>query len=502
MSSMKQRKFLALILLAFLQSVWTYGQVKFSSFIPSNNIAHLRFQGDTLWIGTSRGLGRSVDGAKSWENFRRVPEFGSDGIFAIAVAGKTIWVSTGREKRVDNIDIQTGTGLTYTTDAGLTWRHLPQPIDPRSDSIIQYGINRMRILPVTVPEQNVTFDISLMGRTVWIASWASGLRKSTDNGQTWQRIVLPPDNLNKISPTDSLNFTIDPRVNLNFTPFSVLAVSESELWVGTAGGVNKSTDGGVSWVKFNRQNQDSSILGNWVVRIREQRWGNKRRIWTTNWPARDPRERYGVSYTENGGKSWHNLLHDVKAYDLAFKDSIVYIATDDGLYRTANDGRTWIRVSTIVDPENQYSFSKPTIFGVGVQRNTVWVTGPDGLASTTDDHTRPFGMRWKVYRTFQPVGASKKTYAYPNPFSPDDQVVRIHYSTAGRDASVKIQIFDFGMNLVRTLLRGARRSGAYEHDEIWDGRDDSGKQVANGVYFYKVQLDDDPPIWGKIMVLQ
>jgi len=477
-------------------------QGQFSNFVPSNNIAHLFVAGDTLWVGTSRGLGRSTDRGLSWENFRKIPEFASDGIFAVAVEGKTVWASTGIDKRIDNNDIQTGTGLTYSLDAGLTWRHLPQPVDPPSDSIIQYGINRMRILPVTVPEQNVTFDISLRRGSVWIASWASGLRKSTDNGQTWNRIVLPSDNLNKISPTDSLTYAIDPRLHLNLTPFSVLSVSDSEIWVGTAGGVNKSTDGGVSWVKYNQQNQDSAILGNWVIRIKEQRIRGRTRIWTSNWQAAERSERFGVSFTENGGKTWHNLLHDVKAYDFAFRDSLVYIATDEGVYRTSDDGRTWNKAMTIIDPDNRQRFSKATVFAVGVQGNAVWVTGPEGLATTVDDGSQLFGERWRVYRTFQPVGVTRKTYAFPNPFAPDDQVVRFHYSTEGRDASVKLQIFDFGMNLVRTLLRGALRPGNIEHDEIWDGRDDEGRLVANGVYFYKVELDQDPPIWGKVIVLQ
>ena len=133
---------------------------------------------------------------------------------------------------------------------------------------------------------------------------------------------------------------------------------------------------------------------------------------------------------------------------------------------------------------------------------TVWIAGSDGVASTIDDNTHPFGQVWQVLRTYEPVASRSSTYAYPDPFSPDDEVVRFHYSTGGKDASVKIQVFDFGMNLVRTLLRGALRSGNTEHDEIWDGRDDQGRQVANGVYFYKVEAEKDAPAWGKVIVLQ
>jgi photosystem II stability/assembly factor-like uncharacterized protein len=478
------------------------GQGPLSHLIPSNSVSHILVVGDTLWLGTGKGLSRSVDLGQTWENFRQVSEFADLGIYAVALQGPMMWTSTGFEKKVDNDFVPTGSGLTYSLDNGLTWHHLPQPMDAPSDSFMQYGINHMKILPIIVPEQNVTYDISVRNRTVWITSWAGGLRKTTDDGQTWQRIVLPPDNYNTISPNDTLSFIIDPRQNVNFTPFSVFASSDSEIWVGTAGGINKSTDGGVSWLKFNHQNQDSSILGNWVIRIKEQLVHGKRRIWTTNWVAEDPTEQYGVSYTDNGGQSWHNLLHDVKAYDFDFRDSIVYVVTDEGVYRTDDDGRTWDRASTIVDSVGQQLFSTSQIFSVGVQGSTVWISGSDGLASTTDDASHAFGQTWEIKRTYMPVGSSSTTYAYPNPFSPANEVVRIHYSTGGKDSNVKIRIFDFGMNLIRTLLRQAFRSGAIEHDEIWDGRDDSGRRVSNGVYFYEVEVENGSAGWGKVIVLQ
>ena len=58
------------------------------------------------------------------------------------------------------------------------------------------------------------------------------------------------------------------------------------------------------------------------------------------------------------------------------------------------------------------------------------------------------------------------------------------------------------MYRVRTVITDAQRSGTNEHDEIWDGLDDSKRIVANGVYFYRVILDDGDPTWGKVMVLQ
>jgi hypothetical protein len=58
------------------------------------------------------------------------------------------------------------------------------------------------------------------------------------------------------------------------------------------------------------------------------------------------------------------------------------------------------------------------------------------------------------------------------------------------------------MQPVKELIRNATRSGTVEHDEIWNGKDDLDRRVANGVYFYRVEVEGNEPIWGKIFVLQ
>jgi hypothetical protein len=58
------------------------------------------------------------------------------------------------------------------------------------------------------------------------------------------------------------------------------------------------------------------------------------------------------------------------------------------------------------------------------------------------------------------------------------------------------------MNRVRTVVRDATRTGEREHDEIWNGADDSGRALPNGVYFYRITMDGAEASWGKVMVLQ
>ncbi len=477
-----------------------------SSVIPNNSISHISIQNSTVYIGTSKGLARTTDGGRSWESFRSIPQFVNDGIFSLAVRGNTIWVATGFSKpspNDENSTVQTGSGYTYSLDNGATWTHVPQPLDAANDSIVQYGTNRINFLPIIVPEQNVTFDLAIADSFVWIASWSGGIRKSSNRGQTWQRIILPSDARNSISPSDPLSdYRIDPRKSNNFLGFSVYVENDSTVWCGTAGGINKSTDRGVSWTKFSAQNQVSHILGNWVIAINGQRFGNTNRIWCTNWKAEDQNEQYGVSYTEDGGRIWKNFLYGIKAYDIAFKDSIAYVATDEGVFRTADGGLSWTQSGTIIDITNGQRITTKRFFAVGTVGDTVYCGSGDGLVKTIDNATNPFGQTWQVLRAYRQVKNTSDTYIYPNPFSPKQEIARVHYTTGGKTSSVTVEIFDFGMNRVRTIIKDAQRSGTAEHDEIWDGLDDSKRVVANGVYFYRVTLDSAEPSWGKVMVLQ
>jgi hypothetical protein len=481
------------------------------SLLPASNVVNdLLVRSDTVWVASERGLSYTMDGT-AWRHFGQTEGFKGFGISAVAIRNSLIWVAHVRTTRENGEAVPFGEGLSYSTNGGQTWTHLAQPVERPGATVdtITYGVNNIRTLAITITRNNITYDIALTSGAVWTANFAGMLRKSTDNGQTWTRVVLPPDHLDAIAPEVRADFDLSPtsgalglRENLNHRVFSVFASNDSVVWVGTAGGINKSTDGGVRWRKFNHQNQLKPISGNFVVAINEQQWNGKKILWAATVNALDPDERRGLSFSEDGGESWTTTLLGEFVHNIAFKDSIVYAATDNGVYRSSNFGQSWIRSGTIADPTNLQRITSSQIYSVAAQGETIWVGGNDGMASTRDTPAQPFGSIWRVFRTYQPVGASATTYAYPTPFSPDDEVVRLHYSTQGRTALVTIRIFNFAMQLVRTVIQNAPRSGAYEQDEIWDGRDDQRQRVANGVYFYRVDIEGLDPLWGKIYVVE
>ncbi len=469
--------------------------------LPSNSISHLVVRGGILWAGTGNGLARSDDGGRTWTSYASNTQFAQTGIFSIAVKGDTIWASTGYSKDVNGTSVQTGTGSTYSLDNGTTWHGIPQPLDAPGDSAVAYGNNSVHFLPIVVPEQNVTFSSAVTDSAVWIASWSSGLRKSSNFGSTWQRIVLPKMNLASIAPIDTLGtYSIDPRDDNNFLAFSVATIGNDTIWAGTAGGVNRSTDGGRSWVHFTTDNEAQHIGSDWVIEIAVQPLRSHNRIWTTNWPAEGPTQVYAVSYSDDDGLSWTSLLEGIKSYAFAFKDTIVYVATSDGIYRTANSGATWLKSGTITDPSTGSRITSSTFYAVAVMGDTVYGASDDGLARTVDNGDHPFGSSWQIVRSYVPSQTTANVYAYPNPFSPAMESIRIHYTTGNGSGAVTVEVFDFGMNRVRTVVKDATRSG--DNDEVWDGKDDWARTVPNGVYFYRVTVNGGTPSWGKILVLQ
>jgi hypothetical protein len=73
---------------------------------------------------------------------------------------------------------------------------------------------------------------------------------------------------------------------------------------------------------------------------------------------------------------------------------------------------------------------------------------------------------------------------FPNPFNP---VTTISFEIPAGDtdlANVELTVHSVAGNVVRRLVRGRLARGP--HTVAWDGRDDAGRAVASGVYFYRL----------------
>lgn len=70
---------------------------------------------------------------------------------------------------------------------------------------------------------------------------------------------------------------------------------------------------------------------------------------------------------------------------------------------------------------------------------------------------------------------------YPNPFNP---ITTFRYSLP-QSENVKVLIFNLNGELIAEVVNQFQNAGTYE--VVWNGKNNSGQQVASGTYIYKVQ---------------
>lgn len=460
--------------------------------LPSNSVIDLEVQAPYLWAATGDGLARFLPVPNGEANEGMMTAigaeegFGRGGVSGLAVSTTTqgdtiVWAATAIDTSIGGTSYAAGGGVGYSLDHGASWTWMPQPVDPRDAEGYK---------PTVTNVQNVTYDIGILGDRAWIASWGGGLRyyDLSDAEPHW--VNQPPD-------TNSF----DVLAHLNHRAFSV-SVMDTLLWVGSAGGVNLSRDRGETWQRFQHSStSDNSLTGNFVPALGSQITASGKHIlWAATWTAEGQTEFYGVTKSEDLGITWTRVLgtpeEPVRAHNFAFQDSVVYVATDDGFLKSVDYGATWGKFPSIRDAVSGERMYSTEVYSAASGLGRLWVGGPEGLAASTDG-----GLSWRLERTFPAPGegSTPDTYAYPNPFSPSRfSVVRFQYRLDRADR-VTLEIYDFAMELLIRPVNGAMRS-AGDHSEVWDGYGPGGREIANGVYFYRLS-GGGKDRWGKILVL-
>jgi len=510
--------------------------------LVGTSISDIAWSGRHLWVATERGLARldprlrSGTRAEDWVTYGEANGMGRGAVSALAAVDSTIWVATLLDT---TSGLQAGNGLSFSRDAGDHWQHVPNSVifDPRVP-----GFERGPFTQI----QNACFGVAIDGETIWATFFAGSSVRSRDGGATWERIL--PDGADRIifvpSDTaadsvrlvaDSLSLAGAPQAAINnalaeidsldsqeglHRTFSVMAYNDT-VWIGTASGIGRSFDGGDSWTNLRVRVDETgrlipgNIAADWVVALERQvRTDGVGVIWAGARLTTSPEGQFhALSHSEDNGDTW-SFAGPTFAWDFAFAADSVWASTNDGVFLSADGGQVW--ESVLIEDTDR----REVLLGTAIGAETVpmddgsqvlWVGASNGLGRSDDGGQSwtilSFPVKTSTMDTHEIVGLAglvepnSTTYAAPNPFSPArDERARLVYSLA-RSAQVTIDIYDFASRHVRTLILGATREGPGNHGDNWDGRDDDGAIVANGVYFFRVETSAGNQAFGKVVVL-
>ncbi len=502
-------------------------------------IGDIRWSGRYLWVATESGLARLEPGRASgllesdWVTFDARHGLARGSISALDARGDEVWASALYDTSIAGLDSPppVGSGISVSRDGGMTWTTVP------NRTIFDVSRPEFARGPTTAI-QNPCYGLSVTGDTVWAAFWAGSTVRSRDSGLTWDRVL--PDGARQIvyfakdTAADSMRAVADSltragagadriaaalaaadslaRQESLHRTFEVLAYGDT-VWVGTASGIARSFDGGRTWrnaralFQADGSRVATALPADWVVTLERQITADGASVVWAGCRAKGTGESSATAYTRDQGQTWVTCPAPA-AWGLAFSDTRIWLTSDDGLYASTDQGASWQAV-TVRDEASRETLRGAAV-GIARALGILWVGAENGLGRSADD-----GQTWQIVRT--PVTPltldtghalgnpamvdSVQTYAAPNPFSPaKGESGRIHYSLS-QGSRVTVRIYDFASRPVRTLVRDAWREGGQVHGENWDGYDDDGDRVANGVYFFRVELDSGRQAFGKVVVL-
>ncbi|WP_332326600.1 FlgD immunoglobulin-like domain containing protein [Salinibacter sp.] len=502
--------------------------------LASNTVQELASAGDSLWVGPLLTVYAEEDERLFTPDDPVVEErlgTGSNIVLSLAT-------ETGREERPTvwaGLAFDTGGstigagGFLVSTDGGESFAERPAPLDGPADSTVTYGTSTLPAVPITQEAGSPPRDLAIEPRadTVWAAAGRSGLRRWTAQDSAWTRSVLPPDTSTRVDPSTPTDFLVAPPLDdgrgfQNHRALSVLVDETGTVWAGTVAGLNRSTpedvgpSGDRAWRLFRPDGTPNSLPGQVVLGLAEQPRPNGRNpVWIASLrtDGGSVLQRSGLAVTPDGGATFRQPLVGEQVNDVAARRTRVYAATENGLFVSDTQGKTWRTVEEVLLAEANQAFPGTiTARAVEVTPAALWVGTTEGLLRLdradeprllAEDPEAP-PPEWQLFRTEVPVNPEEpteqvpdvETYAYPNPFVPSrDNVVRIVYDVP-EPQTVEVSIYDFGMSRVRTL---EEQEPAGRQETVWDGTDASGLRLPTGTYLYTVEVGGTT-VRGKILL--
>lgn len=463
----------------FLRNPSVLKRMPANSDIPSNDIFELYHDGSQLWVLTSAGLGATSDLGNSWEyhlDYDQINQF----IFSLGMQYSTYYASAGYLRNYSGFEseVPVGTGIYIRSRGQNLWKLETIPF---ADEF----------------PQKIGMDIAFIDSTIFTAYLRGNLLRKTMSDSVWRVIIPDQDTSNDYFETRNYPPDNDYTFLNDFNNIALTTKVDNEgiLWLGTAAGLKKSSDKGKTFESMGYPSTPG-FPGSQIWELFIHYWAGKKYIFASCTGSGGVNEKNGLTYSVDGGNTWQSIPHFdyVAPLSMAAQDSCLWVGTETGLY-------CWNSITDSIDffdksrglPDNYIASLLAMDFHL-------WVGTNNGLAYTVNR-----GSSFDVFKTSFPVSPIdiKSTYSFPNPFSPiQGQDCQIVFAIA-REDDVEISIYDNALKPVRNLLRKTMPADN-RHVIIWDGKNNQGEFLPNGVYFYIVktkQSQNPQPAFNKIVIL-
>jgi hypothetical protein len=308
------------------------------------------------------------------------------------------------------------------------------PLKPRYSHPDKWELEELQDLTVTDEDVEGSTDAwTLQGATVSTAQHHGGTHSfflgNTSNMDNW---VVTKDPYPVTSASDSLTFWVYYNLETNYDVGTAEVSLEGKDWTQ----LDSSNTGSTGWVR--KAYSLASWLGKSVfIRLR--------------------------AMSDDGTNSGGMYVDDIYPKPVFATHTTISSTLTDTLYAFTSKpvGHYWYRVRG---------------------HNTAWNWGDKGPLQ--DIVVSATGIATPAPRTPDPLTPRTLLLAAsPNPFS--DRTL-VNYAL-GRTGGVKLSVYDASGKLVRQLVGATQNPSNYS--VLWDGRDQTGHKLANGIYVLRLEAD-------------
>jgi photosystem II stability/assembly factor-like uncharacterized protein len=328
---------------------------------------------------------------------------------------------------------------------------------------------------------NWVCSFAASGSSLFAVPVANGIYRTTNNGNNWFNagLYLPQRYINEIAAngsyiyaaTDNYGLYVSSNFGANWSNplFSdnIRSVAYGAGYVFAVQGFKvfrfSSTGGAYSTVLLN---------GSTFQCVRTE--GNNVYVGSDS----------GIYKSSDNGDSWIRkpfTTYNETVYSLAISGSNIFAGTDNGIYVSTNYGLNWL-------PRNQGLDSNSAINSIFIFNNFVFLAVKFDKGIWRRSLAEVIGIRNLSSEIPSKYSLEQN---YPNPFNPSTS---IRFSVP-KSSSVKISVFDVSGKEIEKLVNGHMQAGTYQ--TIWNA-----SNFSSGVYFYQLTINNELLATRKMLLIK